>query len=279
MVVDPVGPASAGGGVVNTALVPAHIDQAKVLATLGLNVNDPKAQAALLVCQRYGLDPLLRHVQLIQGSIYVTRDGFLHVAHQSGVLDGLELLEEGETDTYYWAKVAVYRKDMTHAFVATARCRKNEKTFADPWDQAIVRAERRALKRAFDVSGLTSEGDYDEHEELFDRATGEVTAPKPELVKPAQRFEEPPLPDEPMNAETKPWPDLKVDVPAPQLGLADGEPMRKLFAMLKGAGLESDEQRHELASSVLGRTVTTFTTFTADDATACIDALKPTVDQ
>jgi len=53
---------------------------------------------ALAICQKYGLDPLLKHVVLIEGSrkdkdgnwvkqysIYVTRDGLLHTAHTSGI--------------------------------------------------------------------------------------------------------------------------------------------------------------------------------------------------
>ena len=134
-----------------------NVDQAKVLQALGLNIADPKAQATLLICDRYNLDPFLGHMQLVQGKPYVTRDGYLHIAHSSGVFDGLEVLEEGETDRAIFCKVAVYRKDMSRPFTAVGRVRKGEKTQVDPWDMALTRAERRALRRAFNVAGVVDE--------------------------------------------------------------------------------------------------------------------------
>lgn len=262
----------------STDLVPVDIDKAKVLLAIGLNMRDPNAQAALLVCQRYDLDPLLKHVQLIKQAIYVTRDGYLHVAHQSGVFDGMEIIDEGETDLYFWAKVSVFRKDMSRPFTCTARCRKDEKTFGDPWDMAVTRAERRALKRAFDVSGLPSEGDYDEHEDLWDRETGaaKVTPANAELQPPKQTFEEPPLPDEPLTEVVK-GEVIQPEGP-PKDEDADGMTVkqnRMLFALLNGAGITSDDERHAYAAKVLERDVDTYETLTKVEASKLIDSLKP----
>lgn len=189
-----------------TDLIPAgSIDREAVLRSIGLNARDPKTQALLLVCDRYDLDPILGHVVIVQSKVYVTHAGYMHVAHASGVFAGMEVVEEKETDQFYWAKVAVYRKDMERSFQATARCAKSEKTMAPQYDMAIIRAERRALKRAFDVAGLPDggDGDYEENLELVDaiapadRETGEITVGRKEewrdaLLVPA----EPPLPEE-----------------------------------------------------------------------------------
>jgi hypothetical protein len=259
---------------VTTDLVPVDIDKAKVLLALGLNVNDPNAQAALLVCQRYDLDPLLKHVQLIKQAIYITRDGYLHVAHQSGVFDGMELDDEGETDAYYWAKVSVWRRDMTRPFSAKARCRKDEKVFGDPWDMAVTRAERRALKRAFDVSGLPSEGDYDEHADLFDRTTGEALTPRtaPQLAEGPHM--DAPLPDEPLQAE--------LIGPEGQPGEEDTDAKtaaqnRKLFALLDEAELKDKATRRRWAGGVLGRDVSSFSDLTRGDVSTLIDQLESMV--
>lgn len=145
----------------NTDLELANIDQAKVLQALGLNINDPKAQATLLLCQKYDLDPFLGQMQLVQNKPYITRDGYLHIAHRSNVFNGMELVEEGTDDRGWYCVVAVYRKDMSRPFTAKGRVKKGEKTQADPEDMALTRAERRALRRAFDVAGVPDIDDAD----------------------------------------------------------------------------------------------------------------------
>lgn len=97
------------------------IDYQAVLRTLRLDPARPETQALLLVCQRYGLDPVMRHIVLIDGRPYVTRDGLLHVAHMSGQLGGMEVIEETETDTEWTARVAIHRTDMPRPFVYRGR--------------------------------------------------------------------------------------------------------------------------------------------------------------
>ena len=215
------------------------VKDALFLQALGLKADDPKANQVLTVCEQYELDPLLKHIQIVQGQPYITRDGYLHVAHRSGVFDGMELVEEKETDSYFSAKVSVYRKDMSRPFTNIARCKKGEKVFGDPWDMATTRAERRALKRAFDVAGLPHEGEYDEipdvvHHVSVGSGSGDSTAvsaanPSP-VIQAAHTFEEPPLPDEPVQ-QTDPVPVGSADGPlAPDdfTLLAIGEALDKL---------------------------------------------------
>lgn len=131
-------------------LVPASGSQQEaILNALSLNPRDPKVQALALVAERYGLDLLLKQVFLIQGTVYVSHAGLLSVAHRSGQFDGLEI-EIHEDDKKWVATARVYRKDMSRPFTYTDQCLKNEKV-QDPRKRAITRAERNALRRAFDV--------------------------------------------------------------------------------------------------------------------------------
>lgn len=138
------------------SLAHINVDEDAVLKTLGLNPRDPNTQALLLICQRYGLDPLLKHIVLIQGRPYVTRDGYLHVAHQSGKFDGIEIVEEGETATHWWAKASVWRKDMQRPFTYRGRYPKRGGNSQFGPEMAVKCAEVMALRRAFNVTGIAA---------------------------------------------------------------------------------------------------------------------------
>lgn len=145
---------------------PEPIDEAAVLRVLRLNPNDPATQALILTCQRYGLDPILKHAVLISGRLYVTRDGLLHVAHASGQLDGIEVLEQTETPDHWIAKVAVYRKDMSRPFAYVGRYPKagsGNKAYGP--EMAVKCAEVMALRRAFDVAVAAREEAWDTPDE------------------------------------------------------------------------------------------------------------------
>ena len=132
------------------------IDEAAILRSLNLNPTDPNVQALILVCREYGLDPVLKHMVLISGRPYVTRDGLLHVAHRSGQFDGIEVVEEGESDAEWWAKVSVYRKDMGRPFTYRGRYPKKDAKHMAKFgpEMAVKVAEVMALRRAFDVTGI-----------------------------------------------------------------------------------------------------------------------------
>lgn len=187
-----------------------QIDQAAVLRHLGLDANDPAAQALVLACQRYDLDPILRHALLIEEKkgdkrLYVTRDGLLHVAHRSDQLDGIEVLEQGETDTHHVARVAVHRKDMSKPFVYVGRYPKMRPSFewytkADggrakrkvgdephPYgpEMAVKCAEAMALRRAFDVSLSAVEEMWDRQDIAAQPAPQAIGKESPSVGQPA----------------------------------------------------------------------------------------------
>ena len=152
-----------------------HVDQAAVLKTLNLNPTDPNTQALLLICQRYNLDALLKHVVLIQGRPFITRDGYLSWAHDSGQFDGIEIVDEGEDDTHWWAKASVWRKDMTRPFTYKGRYPKKGGNRDYGPEMAVKCAEVMALRRAFNVTGAAA-ADERWDTDTEDRVTPQVAA-------------------------------------------------------------------------------------------------------
>lgn len=129
-----------------------------LLRAIGLDkVSEPERELALNIAQRYDLDPLLRHLVLIDGRVYITRDGLLHVAHRSGKFDGLEVTP-AELDKGFWRSTAsVYRKDMARPFTYPGRYPESGRNKAYGPEMAIKVAEVMALRRAFDVSAPVAE--------------------------------------------------------------------------------------------------------------------------
>src|SRR5262245_16314344 len=138
------------------------IDHDAILKSVGINARDPQAQALLLICDRYGLDPLLKHALLIKGRIYITRDGLLHVAHASRQFDGMEVIEQGETPTHHVAKVSVYRKDMSRPFTYIGRYPKSGDNRLFGPEMAVKCAEVMGLRRAFNVALCAREEMWDQ---------------------------------------------------------------------------------------------------------------------
>lgn len=136
------------------AVEAGKVKMASVLGAMGIDPNDPLFQAMLLVCDKYGLDPLLGHVEVLPRSKkpYITRDGFLHIAHTSGQLDGIVLVEESEAPAEWRATVEVWRKDMSRPFRYAGRYPKAGSNKQYGREMAVKTAERTALKRAFNVS-------------------------------------------------------------------------------------------------------------------------------
>jgi len=153
--------ASNPGRALAEAVDSGKVKMSSILTAMGINANDPLFQAMLMVCDKYGLDPMLGHVEVLPRSKkpYITRDGFLHIAHASGQLDGIVLEAEGESEDkkYYTATVAVYRKDMSQPFRFTGRWPKGKK-HDYPQQMALKSAERTALKRAFNVAEPGDDG-------------------------------------------------------------------------------------------------------------------------
>lgn len=171
----------------------------QLVTYLGLDPSKPADRAAVAVCRHYGFDPLLKHVVCIpKGGVYITRDGLLHVAHQSGQLDGIVVEQEPTLVDGEWvAKVTVYRKDMSHGFSYPGRYKQGGQYAPE---MALKAAESHALRRAFSITGLPAQDEQREPEqrrgglsdvlaepaaeqpvaEQVDTDTGELVEPEPE---------------------------------------------------------------------------------------------------
>ena len=149
--------------------------QAALLKAVGLDRVPPEQrELAMAIADRYALDLLLKHVVLIDGRPYVTRDGLLHIAHRSGQFDGIEVTDPVLDGEFWRSTAAVYRKDMTRPFRYPGRypAKGGNQRFAP--EMAVKVAEVMALRRAFDVSAPVLEERWD-----MEAATGPETAPEP----------------------------------------------------------------------------------------------------
>jgi hypothetical protein len=141
--------------------------QTVLMKAIGFDkLSDEERELGLNIAQKYNLDLLLGHLVLIDGRAYITRDGLLHVAHESGQFDGIEVSEPLQMDDGQWRCVAkVWRKDMSHPFVYSGRYaaanRRRGNANYEP-EMAIKVAEVMSLRRAFDVSAPIAEERWNE---------------------------------------------------------------------------------------------------------------------
>lgn len=133
-----------------------------LLKAVGFDRLQPEQrELALSISKRYELDPLLKHLVMIEGRAYITRDGLLHIAHRSGQLDGIETSEPAIVDGFWRATAAVYRKDMSRPFTYTGRYPTSGGNQKYAPEMAVKVAEVMALRRAFDVAAPTAEERWD----------------------------------------------------------------------------------------------------------------------
>jgi hypothetical protein len=139
-----------------------HARKVGLLKAVGLDKLAPEQrELALNIAKRYDLDLLLKHLVMIEGRAYITRDGLLHIAHRSGQLDGIETTEPVLVDGYWRATATVYRKDMSRGFTYYGRYPETGKNRAFAPEMAVKVGEVMALRRAFDVAAPTAEERWD----------------------------------------------------------------------------------------------------------------------
>jgi hypothetical protein len=139
--------------------VAPQVDWDAALRYLNLSPKDPRAQALVMVCNRYNLDPMLGHVSLYDGKPYVHFAGYLHIANDHPAYLGPETVREWEDETYYHATVRVHRSDRSFPSERTGKSRKVKRkkdgttyTDEDADAKAFAQACRRALRMAFNVA-------------------------------------------------------------------------------------------------------------------------------
>lgn len=199
------------------SLVPEERLQEALLRAVGFDKLSPEQrELALAIARNYDLDPMLRHIVLIDGKPYITRDGLLHVAHKSGRFDGIEV-DQPTLDGGYWRTwCTVYRKDMVRPFRYPGRYPASGGNAKYNEEMAIKIAEVMTLRRAFDVAAPVLEERWDGDEtdlpdvpqptSLAERVSTMATA----IVAPAPA---PPEPEPEPVKPTKPVKPVKTEYP------------------------------------------------------------------
>ena len=270
-----------------TELAPFNADQQSIARYLGLNPSDPKSHAVMAVCDRYKLDPILKHVIVLpKGGVYVTRDGLLHVAHMSGQLDGIVLDEQGENEAEWWAEVSVYRKDMRFPFKFRGRYSKHGANKAYGPEMALKCAESLALRRAFDITGLPVLEERDaaapatvNTERIVPKRPVLASAPDPEPEVDTETGE--------ILAETEPETDPEpglleaeiVDEPQPEDEPITPAQSRKLFASLRALDIADKEHGLKMIRDVVARDLASTKELTKAEASMVIDTLDEMAQQ
>lgn len=133
-----------------------------LLKAVGLDRAAPEQrELALAIAKRYDLDLLLKHLVLVDGKPYITRDALLWIAHRSGQFDGISVTKPLIEGDYWYAEATVYRKDMSHPFVYGGRYPVKGKNAAFGPEMAVKVAESMGLRRAFNVSAPSQDERWD----------------------------------------------------------------------------------------------------------------------
>ena len=136
--------------------------------TVCKGASNAQLQMFLEVCRRTGLDPFLKEIWFVaeKSIIMAARDGYLRVANEHPMFDGIETrVERDEKMLPIKAVCTVWRKDRGHPTVCEAYF--NEYRAGGPvWSKypsAMISkvAEVLALKRSFAINGVVSEVEMD----------------------------------------------------------------------------------------------------------------------
>lgn len=136
--------------------------QLALLKAVGLDRAAPEQrELAIAIAKRYDLDLLLKHMILIEGRPYLTRDGLLHIAHRSGHFDGIAVTKPVVEDKHWYAEATVWRNDMGHPFVYGGRYPTSGGNQKFAPEMAVKVAESMALRRAFNIAAPSADERWD----------------------------------------------------------------------------------------------------------------------
>jgi len=225
-----------------------------LLKAVGLDRLAPEQrELAIHISRQYDLDLMLKHLVMIEGRPYVTRDALLFIAHRSGQFDGIEVTTPEIVGDEWRCTATVWRKDFSHPFTYGGRypTKGGNQKFAP--EMAIKVAESMALRRAFNVAAPVVEERWDLESPPEDTTpvvkptlaeiVAEKSAPKTlaDAITAAAELPEPGLSGD----EFKSWMDAHPVNPSDAQAIAHG-----LFPdQPKGERL-SDAQRYQLRNAL-----------------------------
>jgi hypothetical protein len=200
-----------------------------------------QVELVVSICDMYGLEPLLKHLVLINGAPYITRDGLLHVAHRSGNFDGIEVEYHQAQNGEWSATCTVWRKNSQRpirytAFESEHKPKDASRSAWGQYPRAMLGkcSEVMALRRAFDVSlGAVEELGYDgRNPQSSIGQVVEITATEV-VVEDRPAALPPPTP-----LKVEDWPDDRL---LAALGQGKAEPqVRRLLTTYLGRGTDKE---------------------------------------
>jgi phage recombination protein Bet len=141
---------------------------ALIKATVARGCTDTEFRLLMYLAAQYKLDPIRRQIWAVKygtapAAIFTGRDGFLEIAHRSGVFDGMESGTREDEKGNIVGFCTVYRKDMSHPFKIEVHLSEYD-TKKSNWlkmPRVMIQkvAESSCLRRAFSVSGLYCPGE------------------------------------------------------------------------------------------------------------------------
>lgn len=170
---------SNGVGLVARLAMDRGVDAKPLYDTLVKTIMPKEAtnehvMAFLLICDRYNLDPFVRHIFAFVGKgggvvPVLSVDGWIALANQRPEFNGLEFQDHINDDGELTAITCrVHRKDRDFPATVTeymSECARN----TDPWNQWPARMLRhkatiQAIRLAFGISGLVDQDEYERAE-------------------------------------------------------------------------------------------------------------------
>jgi len=143
-----------------------------VKSIVAKNCSNEEFGLLVHLASQYELDPLKREIWAVKygvnpAQIFVSRDGFLSIAHKSGHFNGMETtFKEAIKPEDVTATCTVYRNDMEKPFVVTVHMKEYNTNMsvwkAKPRTMLQKVAESQALRRAFNVDGVYSPEEFDQ---------------------------------------------------------------------------------------------------------------------
>ena len=154
--------------------------------TVAKGSTDSQFRMFIEVCRATGLNPFLKEIWFVPSvGVMAGRDGYLRVANDHPMFDGMEtLVERNEQNIPIKATCSVWRKDRAHPIKCEAYYSEYKKA-GQVWNtypSAMISkvAEVLALKRSFSINGVVTE------EEIGAQVVEENTKTRAEKIADAQ---------------------------------------------------------------------------------------------
>lgn len=128
------------------------------------NYGPKERSIVMAVCERYGLDPIAREVEILHGQIYVTAKGINRIATQDPAFNGVtvEIIEQDWKKGWFVVKAQAWRKGCDHPVEEYADSDGSKMRGGNKFRHTVTRAKARAMRAAFAIPFVA-------REELADR--------------------------------------------------------------------------------------------------------------